>query len=158
MTGRISGFFTLSGLYDGVRRLNEELLHYEEHPLPISWIGRAYFDQSEYDEARKKFETALKIVQQIGDRAGEAGTFAQLGIMASERGHVEEGLRLVALSAMILSSIGHARIKEVEPWVNGLASQLNYTQEQFDSMLREVAESRQRDRSWSLIEAAFGED
>ena len=67
------------------------------------------------------------------------------------------GLRLVALSAMIFGSIGHAQIKEVEPWVNGMTSQLNYTQEQIEAMLQEVAESRQRDRGASLIEAAFAD-
>ena len=113
--------------------------------------------RGEYDEARQKFETALKIKQQIGDRAGEAATFAQLGIMASERGQIEVGLRLVALSAMILGSIGHAQIKEVEPWVNRLASQLNYTQEQLEAMHQEVAESRQRDRGASLIDADFAD-
>jgi len=124
-----------------------------------TWHQLATIDlyRGEYDAARQKFDTALKIRQQIGDRAGEATTFAQLGIMASERGQIEVGLRLVALSAMIFGSIGHAQIKEVEPWVNGMTSQLNYTQEQIEAMLQEVAESRQRDRGASLIEAAFAD-
>lgn len=58
---------------------------------------------------------------------------------------------------MIFSSIGSAQLKEVAPWVNQLASKLQYTQEQFEAMLREVAESYRRDRGWSLIDAAFAD-
>ncbi|HII06557.1 MAG TPA: CHAT domain-containing protein, partial [Methanotrichaceae archaeon] len=196
VTARVSVFFTRSGLYDGVRRLNVELLRYEEHPSTMSWVGKSFLDQGnyseaedwysrsldvagdvmpdevvlalhqlatidlnrgEYEEARQKFETALKMRQQIGDRAGEAQNFAQLGIMASERDRAEEGLGLVTLSATILGSIGHADLKKVEPWVNQLASKLNYTQEQFDAMIQEVKESYDRDRGWGLIEAAFAD-
>ena len=28
--------------------LNSELLQYEEHPSPMSWIARSYFDQGDY--------------------------------------------------------------------------------------------------------------
>jgi len=277
VTDRVSGFFTRSGLYDGVKQLNAELLRYEEHPSPMNWIGRAYLRQAdyskaeewyrrsldaagdsipeesalalhqlalielnrgEYEKARQKFETALEIIHQIGDRAGEAATlhnlasidlrrgeydaarqkfekaleirqrigdrageaatlhqlasidlrqgeyeaahqksetalkifqqiggrageamtFANLGVMASKRGRSEEGLRLVALGATILGSIGHANFKQVAPLVNQLATKLQYTQEQFDAMRQEVAESYRRDRGRGLIEAVFRED
>ena len=88
-------------------------------------------------------------------RAGEAATFAQLGIMAAQRGRVQEGLRLVALSAILLQAVGHADLRRVQPWVNDLASQLGYTQEQFDAMLGEVQEAYQRDLGQGLVEAAF---
>lgn len=58
---------------------------------------------------------------------------------------------------LVVASIGHAQIKEVEPWVNGMASKLNYTREQFDSMLQKASESRQRDRGGGLIDAAFAD-
>ena len=111
----------------------------------------------EYEEALNKFENALEINQQIGNRAGEAATFAQIGIMVAEEGHAEEGLRLVTLSAMILKEIGHADIDRVEAWIDDLALELEYTQEQFEAMLQEVAESYRRDRGRSLIDAAFGD-
>jgi hypothetical protein len=95
--------------------------------------------------------------QQIVDRLCVAQTFVQLGIMLSKRSSIEKGLRLVAQGAMIFNSIGNAQLKAVEPWVNQLASQLQYIQEQFDSMLHEVQESYQRDRGWGLIEAAFAD-
>jgi len=92
-------------------------------------------ERGEYEVARQRFETALRISQEIGDRIGEAQPFSQLGIMASERSRIKEGLRLIVLSAMILRYFSHADLKHVEPWVNGLASELNYTQEQFNAML-----------------------
>ena len=197
VTDLISGFFTRSGLYDGVRRLNEELLRYEEHPATMNWIGRASLERAdypeankwylsaldaagesnkkeavlslhslasidlrrgEYDEARSKFETALKMRQQIGDRAGEGATFFQLGQLAAEQGRLAEGARLVALCYLIDASIGHGDAESDFRSLSGMASKLGYTQDQFDAMLREVQESYQRDRGWSLIEAAFGED
>lgn len=36
-----------------------------------------------------------------------------------------------------------------------MAAQLNYTQEQFDAMLREVSEAYKADRGAGLIQAAF---
>jgi len=110
-----------------------------------------------YNEAYQKFMAALTIMQQIGNPRGEAMTFAQLGIMSSKLDRSEEGLRLTALSAIILRSVGHADLKQVAPLVNNLASELQYTQEQFDFMAREVAESYRRDRGWSLIDAAFAD-
>ncbi len=117
ITDRLSGFLVQSGLYDGARQLNFELLNYERHPSPMSWIARTYLQQGEYDlariwyqrsidasgsnqneaavalhglatidlkkgeyeAAREKFEKAMKIMQQIGDRAGEASTWHQSG-------------------------------------------------------------------------------
>ncbi len=115
-------------------------------------------ERGEYDAARKKFETALKIDQQIGDRAGVAATLSHIGIiMATKEGRAEEGLRLATLSATILKDIGHADLERVEPWVDGLASDLEYSQDQFDALLQEVAESYQKDRGRSLIDAAFGD-
>jgi hypothetical protein len=114
--------------------------------------------KAEYEDARKKFEIALKIAQQIGNRTGEAQTFAQLGIMSSKLDRADEGLRLLALSATILKSVGHADLKQVGPWVDQLAYQLQYTQEQFNVMLREVQEAYDRDWGSGLIEAAFRED
>jgi len=115
-------------------------------------------DRGEYDEARSKFETALKMRQQIGDRAGEGATFFQLGQLAAEQGRLAEGARLVALCYLIDASIGHGDAESDFRSLSGMASKLGYTQDQFDAMLREVQESYQRDRGWSLIEAAFGED
>ena len=62
------------------------------------------------------------------------------------------------LSAALFQSIGHAHFQNAEGWVNGLASQLNYTQEQFEAVMQEVAEAYQQDRGWGLIRAAFGEE
>jgi len=39
--------------------------------------------------------------------------------------------------------------------LSGMASQLKYSKESFDTMLKEVAESYHQDRGQSLIDAAF---
>jgi len=114
--------------------------------------------RGEYDSAFQKFETALGIEKRIGDRAGEAATFFQLGQLTAELGQLAGGVRLVALCYLIDASIGHGDAQSDFQSLSGMASKLNYTQEQFEAMLREVAESYQRDRGRSLIDAAFGED
>ena len=151
------------GEYDAARKTFEKALEINQQignrageAATLHNLASIDLRKGEYEAARKKFETTLKIMQQIGDRAGEAMPLAQIGIIAAEEGHAEEGLRLVTLSAMILKEIGDADLKRVEPWVNHLASELEYSQEQFGAMLQEVQETYQQDRGQSLIDAAFG--
>jgi tetratricopeptide (TPR) repeat protein len=122
-----------------------------------TWHNLASIDANvgDYPAAREKFGRALAMRQQLGDRAGEAMTFAGLGILAALFGRAEAGLRLVALSAALLQALGHADLKRVEPWVNRLASQLDYTQEQFDALLAQVREAYRADRGRGLVAAAF---
>ena len=68
-----------------------------------------------------------------------------------------EGARLVALCYLIDQSIGHGDTESDFRNLTAMASQLNYTQEQFDSMLQQVDESYQADRGQSLLRDAFGD-
>ncbi|MEI6103913.1 MAG: tetratricopeptide repeat protein [Methanothrix sp.] len=113
------------------------------------------YHQNNYKKSLEMFKESLKIRQQIGDTAGEAFTLSNLGMMAANGGCAKEGLHLIILSSMIFGRIGHAEQKRIESLVNGLASHLKLTQEQFDDMRQEVAESYRRYGGWSLIEAAF---
>jgi tetratricopeptide (TPR) repeat protein len=194
ITDRLSGFLVQSGFYDGVRKLNAELLKFEIHPTPMSWIARTCLEQGEYDSARiwhqrsidastgsnrkevavamhgiasidlykgdyeaarENFEKVMKIMQQIGDRAGEAAIFYQLGILVWEQGWSLEGLRLVALACIIDSSIGHADAKLDFEALTCMALELKYTQGQTESILKEVVEAYKEDRGQGLIDATF---
>ena len=194
VTDRLSGFFTRSGFYDGVRMLNAELLDYEEHPSPMSWIARTYsaqgdynsaqnwyqrslkacgdsnpkeisiawhglatidVDRGEYGEAIRKYQTSLKIAQEIGNRVGEAATFYRLGFLAKKQSKAQEGLRLVALCYLIDASIGQGDAQNVFKVVSSIASELKYTKDQLDVMLKEVEASCGKDQGKGLIEAAF---
>ncbi|MGB7570173.1 MAG: tetratricopeptide repeat protein, partial [Methanothrix sp.] len=130
------------------------------------WIGEAVIwhdlasndlRKGEYKAAHKNFEKSLKITQRIGNREGEAATFHQLGILSGDIGRIQEGLRLVAISFLINNSIRHEKAQLSFKNLSAMASQLKYTQESFDAMLKEVTESYARDRGWSLIRAAFPE-
>ena len=120
-------------------------------------IGAIYKDQEDYDAAVTCFKKALEIFLEIGDVNGIGSTFGQLGIMASRLGRVEEGLRLVTLGAMILGPTESDNFEIVESWANGLGSELNYTQEQFDVMSLELVKAYQNDNGWCLIDAAFAD-
>jgi hypothetical protein len=61
----------------------------------------------------------------------------------------------VALAYIIISSIGHADAKKGFKNLSNMASELSYTQEQLDALLKEVAKTYQKDRGQSLIDAAF---
>ena len=154
VTDGLSGFLVQSGFYDGARKLNAELLNYEKHPSPMSWIARTYIDQGEYDSARiwyrrcidasaglnqrevrvalhgmatidlqkgdydaarEKFETAMKIMQQIGDRAGEAATWHQLATIDLQKGDYDAAREKFETAMKITQQIGD-RLGEAQTW------------------------------------------
>ena len=119
-------------------------------------LGLINSNAGDRELARENFEEALRIFQEIADRSGEAGAFFQLGALAVQRDRIQEGLRLMALAAIILRSIKSDEVKNVEPLVEQLASQLGNTQEQFMTMVQEVLQSYVRDRGWGLVERASG--
>jgi len=109
----------------------------------------------EKELAAKSFQEALSINQELGDRAAEAGSFFQLGALAVQQERMAEGLRLMATAAVVLRSIKSNEVKNVEPLVERLASQLNYSQEQFMAMVQEVVQGYAKDRGWGLVERAL---
>lgn len=110
----------------------------------------------EKELAMSSFKEALAINQELGDRAAEAGSFFQLGALAVQQDRMAEGLRLMAMAAVVLRSIKSDDVKSVEPLVERLASQLNYSQEQFMVMVQEVLQSYAKDRGRGLVEKSCG--
>jgi tetratricopeptide (TPR) repeat protein len=106
------------------------------------------------EKAQELFIQALHIYQELGDKPGEAGAFFQLGAVAVQRNKMHEGLRLMALSAVVLRSVGSVDVKSVEPVVERLASQLNYSQAEFLEMVQEVVGAYRRDRGSALVDKA----
>jgi tetratricopeptide (TPR) repeat protein len=107
-------------------------------------------------EASEKFESALKIYQQTGDKPGEAAAFFQLGILAVRlSNNMNDGMRLLALSGIILRSIGSPEVRNVEPVIERMASHMKYTQDKFAELVREAAMAYRKDRGWGLLAAAF---
>lgn len=119
-------------------------------------LGSIEAQVGDKDKARQIFLDALRIFQELGDKPGEAGAFFQLGAIAVQQNRIQEGLRLMALSDVVLRSISSEEVKNVEPVVERLASQLRYSQDQFLEMVREVVGGYRRDKGWGLIEAAAG--
>ncbi len=107
------------------------------------------------ESAWENFKEALQVYQELVDKSGEAGAFFQLGALAVQMDKIAEGLRLMALSALVLRSIKSDEVKNVEPLVERLASQLSYSQEQFMAMVQESMQSYRKDRGWGLVERAL---
>ena len=119
-------------------------------------LGMIHSQAGEKEKAMESFKAALQINQELADKPGEAGAFFQLGAIAVQQDKMQEGLRLMALAAVVLRSIKSDEVKNVEPLVERLASQLSYTQEQFMGLVQEVLQSYARDRGWELVERAWG--
>jgi hypothetical protein len=99
--------------------------------------------------------TSLKIKQMIGDKAGEAQTWHQLGFLAFDEGRMIEGIRLIAVGYLIAQSIKSGDMQIIQHNLSEKVHGLKYTQEQFNTMLREVIESYQVDGGQQLLEDAF---
>ncbi len=119
-------------------------------------LGVINSQAGEKEKATRNFREALRIFQELNDQPGEAGAFFQLGVLAVQSEKVQEGLRLMALSAVVLRNIKSGEVKNVEPMVERLASQLSYTQEQFMVMLQEVMQGYVKDRGSGLVDKALG--
>ena len=119
-------------------------------------LGMIHSQAGEKEKATESFRKALQINQELADRPAEAGAFFQLGAIAVQQDKMQEGLRLMALAAIVLRSIKSDDVKNVEPLVERLAAQLNYSQEQFMGLVQEVLQSYTRDRGMGLVERALG--
>jgi tetratricopeptide (TPR) repeat protein len=131
----------------GKKTVSPEILHN---------IGSIYTSKKEFDKALEMLFRALKLEQQTEDKHGEGMTFSSLGMVALWRNRLEDGLKLFALSTVILRSISHVDLRESEPIVSDLAKRLNYSPEQLEFVLHNVTTSYKLDKGWGLIEAAFG--
>lgn len=120
-------------------------------------LGQIESKGNDKDAAVKNFSEALRIYQELADKPGEAGAFFQLGALAVQKDKIPEGLRLMALAAVVLRSIKSDEIKNVEPLVERLAAQLAYSQEQFMVMVQEVLQNYVTDKGWGLVKRAFVE-
>ena len=113
---------------------------------------------SDYPNARDKFQRSLAIKQEIGDRAGAAATWYQLGKLAWKLERQAEGTALMAICFLIDQVIGHGEAESDFQQLSEMATQLNYTQEQLESLLQRVTESYNADQGASLLRAAFPDD
>lgn len=119
-------------------------------------LGMIDAQRGEIGSAKDKFKRALEIYQELKDKPGEAAVFFQLGALAAQQNRIPEGLRMMALSAMILRSANSQEVRNVEPVVERLASQMKYSQDKFMKMIQEANFSYRKDRGWKLIEDALG--
>jgi tetratricopeptide (TPR) repeat protein len=119
-------------------------------------LGMIHSQAGEIEKAMESFKAALQINQELADKPGEAGAFFQLGAIAVQHDKMQEGLRLMALAAVVLRSIKSDDVKNVEPLVERLAAQLSYTQEQFMGLVQDVLQGYAKDRGWGLVERAGG--
>jgi hypothetical protein len=90
--------------------------------------------------------------QQIGNRAGEAATWSQLGALATATGDLRKALQLAGLCFLIDREIGHGKADNDFRAVAQLAGRLDLTPEQLAAELESVARTYAQDRGASLLQ------
>ena len=115
VTYKISSFFTKQGLYAGVRRLNHEMLNYDQHPSMMGWIGRTYSDEGDYDAARKWYQQALDSSGNLLDEAASA--WHGLALIDLKRGNYPKAIEKFNKSLQINQQIGN-KSGEAYSWHN----------------------------------------
>ena len=95
--------------------------------------------------------------QVIGDRAGEAAAFFQLGILARHLDRVEAGARLIAICWMITKGIGHGTAESAYRTLVDFCTQAGLDSKPFERLLGDVAASYKADRGRLLVERAFAQ-
>jgi tetratricopeptide (TPR) repeat protein len=104
----------------GQRRFGEALVAYEEARgrflqlnelgmVSLAWFnsGNVYCELAQGDSAEEAYSQSLAIDMRLGDRAGQAGTLSQLGILYAHILHrLEEAVGLYRRAAKLYASIG----------------------------------------------------
>ncbi|MGB3458639.1 MAG: tetratricopeptide repeat protein [Halobacteriota archaeon] len=141
--------------FQSALEINQQIGDRAGEAYTLHQLATIDLNQGDYENAREKFQTALEIEQQIGDMAGEVYTWFQLGMLATKQDRLADGIKLVAICFLIEKSIDHADTENDFRVLTGMASQLNYTDEQFNLMLKEVMEAYKKDGGSKLLEMAF---
>jgi len=114
--------------------------------------------EGNYAAAREKFGKSMAITQAIGDRAGEAAAWNQLGGMAWKTGRREMAVRLCAICFWIDNAIGHGHAEQALKTVLYFCGQLNYTEQQTKAAIEEAVAAYESDSGASLIKGALEDD
>jgi len=122
-----------------------------------TWHQLATIDLNEanYAAARVNFAKSLVMRQAIGDKAGEAATWHQLGLVAWETDRPIDAVQLVAISILLLNATGSGEKDQVTKNLSGMCGQLDYSEEQLNELIRAVTASYQQDRGVAILKAAF---
>jgi tetratricopeptide (TPR) repeat protein len=64
-------------------------------------LGNVSYLRGAYEEALQWYRQSLAILEELGDRAGMARAYSQIGVLLTERGAPEEGLLLILASLAI---------------------------------------------------------
>jgi tetratricopeptide (TPR) repeat protein len=69
-------------------------------------LGMLAQDQGDYPEARREYGRSLEIKEELGDRAGIALSYGQLGVLLTETGPVEEAVQYNLSSFLFHLEVG----------------------------------------------------
>jgi len=113
----------------------------------------------DFNAAKEYLIRLLKTQRGSSNRSEEAFSLVQLGLLAAGPfGRPSKGFPILLTGYVILNSVDHAGRDEVDPLVDGIATYLELTQEEFDAAVASAMEAYQKDGGRALIEAAFEED
>jgi len=105
ITSRLSDRLARAGFYDNMRELNMELLDYENHPYPMSWIAKAYFEQGEYVSAEIWYHRC-EDASDISDPNGASMAIYGLASIEMKKGDYDQAREKFERAQKILNQIG----------------------------------------------------
>jgi hypothetical protein len=108
-----------------------------------------------YPSARERLQKSLLIKQQIGNKAGEAASFSQLGVLARQMKHSHGAATLLGVCYLLDRSIGHGDTASDLQALETVAAESGLGPEDLQSLLTGVEEAYKTDQGWGLIKVAF---
>ncbi|MGI5246626.1 tetratricopeptide repeat protein [Dactylosporangium sp. CA-139066] len=90
-------------IYDTLRWLPTDSSRY---PAYIHTLGNLAYCRGDYAEAERRYQQALTIDEQLGDRGGLAASFYQLGMLAQVRGDYTEAERRYQQAIISFEQLG----------------------------------------------------
>jgi tetratricopeptide (TPR) repeat protein len=127
-------------------RHTESVIYYE--------LADRCLEQGDLINASSNLLKALNVLQQlIGDIAGEAAIWHRMAVLLKKQGKMDDSIKFLAISYYLNDKIGHEKKEHSKRSLLKAASQLEYSQEQLNEIIQECANSYQRDKGRSLLEA-----
>ena len=106
VVARLAGRWIRVSRFADVDALTSRFVDGEPGPLLLGWAGRARDALGDRTGALEMYERALPILDEVGDRAGEAGTLNNIGMVHWARGELEVALGYFERALPVQGEVG----------------------------------------------------
>ncbi len=83
-------------------------------------IGNLHYLQGDYPKALEFYQQSLKIEEEIGDRAGVASSWGQLGLLYERTDQPEQAINFMARAFLLFAGMGMPQARQVQSYLTRL--------------------------------------